>query len=166
MAMPEIDFDRTIETDLTPRRLWELMVGAFENPATSPVWPVDLEEVDPVKLKAGQTVEGVYKLGPIKSRLSYHITDFDPPRAFSYRSDDDHPLAGGATVEVQHRRAGTSALRWHGHYKTRLHLKAPAAYLFVRFYFLDTFFGRLEANLQKVAPGRPSQGDQPISTGN
>ena len=146
--MFEITFDRTIDSTLPPRELWRLMKEAFEDPSQSPIWPVELDEVHPVTLRVGEEVTATYKLGPLKARPSYHITDLQPERRFSYQSDADHPLAGGATVQVQSR-DDASTLRWRGTYRPRLHPAAPAALAFVKLYFLRTFFTQLEKNLRR-----------------
>lgn len=143
-----VDFDRTIESSLPGRELWRLMQQAFEEPNKSPIWPVDLEESDPVELREGAKVAATYKIGPLKTHPSYRITDFEPGHSFSYESEPSHPLEGGATVVIQRRDGASSALRWHGSYRPRLHPLAPGALLFVRLYFLRTFFARLEQNLR------------------
>lgn len=152
--MPIIEFDRTIDTDLDPDRLWRLVEQAFEDPGTSPFWPVDLEETEPVAVREGNPITATYKIGPVRVRPSYHFVDVDPPRSLSYRSDADHPLDGGATIWIEPGPRG-SILRWAGSYRTRRHPLAPFAYLFVRFYFLDTFFGRLKTNLESLGGDRP-----------
>ena len=143
-----VTFDRTIESELPPQQLWRLMKEAFEDPSQSPIWPVELDEVNPVELSPGAEVKATYKLGPLKARPGYRITDFEAGRRFSYESDADHPLAGGATVEILSR-DGDSALRWYGEYHPRLHPAALGALAFVRLYFLRTFFARLEENLRQ-----------------
>lgn len=146
--MLKIEFDRIIESSLPKQELWRLMRQAFEAPHQSPIWPVELEEVDTIELAQGATVTATYKIGPFKGKPSYKITDFESERRFSYGSDPSHPLKGGATVEVLEREAGRSALRWSGSYRARLHLLGPAAYVFVKFYFLDHFFTRLTRKLR------------------
>lgn len=148
--MPTIEFDRSISTELDAARLWQLLVEAFENPGESPFWPVDLEETEPVEVREGNPITATYKIGPLRVRPSYHFVDVDPPRSLRYRSDADHPLDGGATVRIEPTRQGAT-LHWTGSYQPRLHPMAPFAYLFVRLYFLDTFFRRLEANLDHLA---------------
>ena len=144
-----ICFDREIETKLSPDHLWTLIKQAFEDPSKSPVWPVELEEVEPFEMDEGQTVRATYKLGSLRVRPSYSITGYDEPlKTFSYASAPTHPLKGGATVLV-YPRANGSVLRWHGEYRLRLHPAAPAAALFVQLYFLDHFFERLEENLRR-----------------
>lgn len=145
-AMFDVTFDRIIRTSLPQEELWRLIKGAFEDPSRSPIWPVELDEVHPVELQKGAQVTAAYKIGPLKAEPSYEITEFNRGRSFSYESDPDHPLAGGATVEVLPEDTG-SALRWRGAYRPRRHLLAPGAILFVRLYFLRTFFSRLESNL-------------------
>lgn len=144
-----VRFDRKIESSLPPEELWRLMKEAIENPPGSPIWPVDLEDMEPIELAPRATVTATYKIGPIKVRPLYHITSLERGRSFSYESNSSHPLAGGATVKVQGRPNGTSLLRWYGSYRPRLHPLAPGALLFVRLYFLRAFFTRLEANLCK-----------------
>lgn len=146
--MLDVTFDRTISTSLPPQELWRLMKGAFEDPSHSPIWPVELDEVYPVELREGARVTAAYKIGPLQVEPSYHITEFHRGQSFSYASDRSHPLAGGATVEVRPDDGG-SALRWHGAYRPRLHPLSPGAILFVRLYFLRTFFSRLESNLRR-----------------
>lgn len=158
--MFDIEFDRMIGTGLDADELWRLMKEAFENPATSPIWPVELDEVHPVTLQEGTTVRATYALGPIKNQLSYRITEFRPGHRFSYESSPDHPLAGGATVEVAGHDEG-STLRWSGRYRPRLHLAAPVAWGFVRWYFVDAFFGRLRENLRRYEEQhRPRKGSR------
>lgn len=151
-VLPSVDFDRTINSSLPAEALWRLMRQAFEDPGRSPIWPVELEESDAVELAEGATVVATYKLGPVEVRPCYHITDLEEGRSFSYRSDASHPLDGGATVVVRGRNGG-SALRWYGSYRPRLHPLAPGALLFVRLYFLRTFFARLEENLRLYEAG-------------
>lgn len=146
--MLDVTFDRTIATSLPAQALWRLIRGAFEDPGQSPIWPVELDEVHPVELRKGAKITAAYKIGPLKAEPSYHITEFHEGQSFSYASDRSHPLAGGATVAVQPDGAG-SALRWHGAYRPRLHPLAPGAILFVRLYFVRTFFSRLESNLRR-----------------
>lgn len=148
MPLFRIDFDRRIESTLPATELWMLMKEAFENPAQSPIWPVDLEEVEPIELKRHAQIKATYKIGPIRSRPIYHITHVHQGRNFSYESDRSHPLAGGATVEVEGHGSG-STLRWHGSYRPRVHPLALGAMLFVRLYFLRTFFTRLQRNLRR-----------------
>ncbi len=147
--MFDIEFDRTISSELPADELWPLVKGAFENPATSPLWPVPLEEVEPIELSDGAPIAATYAVGPLKFRPRYHITDFDERgRSFRYQSDAYHPLKGGATVRVQPRQQSNSALRWTGSYRPRLHPLAPGAVVFVRLYFVRTFFANLESNLR------------------
>ncbi len=142
-----ISFDRTIETVIEPAELWRLVKQAFENTAESPIWPVELEEKEPVTLAEGAVVEATYKVGPIKARPRYRITAFDEEaRRFSYAAASFHPLRGGATVEVLSR-GEKSALRWYGDYRANWHPLAPGAVLFVKFYFLEHFFARLEEKI-------------------
>ena len=161
-----IDFDRTIETTLSDRELWRLLKEAFEDPSTSPIWPVDLEETQPTELREGAPITATYKLGPFRASPHYYITDLQRGRSFSYESQSSHPLAGGATVEVLPRPGG-SALRWRGSYRPRLHFQAPAAVLFVRLYFLRTFFSRLQSRIEDYQkstaskPERPSEAPPP-----
>jgi hypothetical protein len=147
-TMLEVEFDRTIESDLPPQELWRLMKEAFEDPSRSPIWPVELDEVNPVELRLGAEVTATYRFGPVKAQPSYYVTEFEAGKSFSYESYPDHPLEGGATVEVLSR-DGASALRWRGAYRPRLHPAAPGALAFVRLYFLRTFFSRLKANLRR-----------------
>ena len=93
-----VSFDRTIESDLPPQELWRLMKEAFEDLSRSPIWPVELGEVNPVELCLGAEVTATYRFGRLKARTSYHVTEFEAGRRFSYESDLDHPLEGGATV--------------------------------------------------------------------
>ncbi|MBA2662744.1 MAG: SRPBCC family protein [Bradymonadaceae bacterium] len=133
---------------MPPEELWRLIKEAFQEPSRSPIWPVDVDEVEPVELMEGAMVQATYKLGPLKARPSYSITRFEPGRSFSYESNPSHPLQGGATVVVEPREAMASALRWYGSYRPRLHPMAPGALLFVRLYFLRTFFAGLEEKLR------------------
>lgn len=162
--MPHVEFDRTIETDLPADELWRLMVRAFEDPSSSPIWPVDLEETHPVEMREGAKVSATYKLGPVEVGAAYHITEFEPGQFFSYKSDRSHPLKGGATVSVD-ARAGRATLRWRGAYTTRLHPMAPFAYLFVRLYFVRSFFRRLEANIRDYEDQFPGPRRQPPRPG-
>lgn len=156
--MPTIEFDRSLTTELSADRLWELLEGAFRDPSTSPFWPVDLEETEPVEVREGNPITATYKIGPVRVRPSYYFVDVEPPRSLSYQSDADHPLDGGATVRIEPGRHAAT-LHWTGTYRTRRHPMSPLAYLFVRLYFLDAFFGRLQANLDELAstdsPRRP-----------
>ena len=147
MSLFTIDFDRRIESTLPASELWRLMKEAFENPAQSSIWPVELEEVEPVELKRHAQVKATYKFGPIRMSPTYHITHVHQERNFSYESDRSHPLAGGATVEVEAHGSG-STLRWHGAYRPRIHPFALGAMLFVRLYFLRTFFTHLQRNIR------------------
>lgn len=156
--MPTIEFDRSITTGIDADRLWQLLEEAFEDPGASPFWPVGLEETKPVEVRAGNPITATYKIGPLRVRPSYHFVDVDPPRSLRYRSDADHPLDGGATVHIEPTDSG-STLHWTGSYRTRLHPMAPFAYLFVRLYFLDAFFGRLEANLDHLEARWTSQSE-------
>ena len=146
--MLDIEFDRTIDTGLPAAELWTLIKQAFENPAESVIWPVELEEVNPVELRCGAIVEATYKIGPLRARPSYRITEFERGHSFSYESTADHPLQGGATVEVEPMEPRGSTLRWHGSYRPRLHPLAPGAVAFVRLYFLRTFFAHLASRLR------------------
>lgn len=67
MPLFRIDFDRRIESTLPATELWRLMKEAFENPAQSPIWPVELEEVEPIELKRHAQVKATYKIGPFRS---------------------------------------------------------------------------------------------------
>lgn len=147
-----INFDRRINTSLAPHMLWVLMKQAIESPEDSPIWPVELEHSEPLELSTGATIQATYKVGPIPTQVRYIITNFDEQgRTFSYKSSLSHPLKGGATLEVTSHQGG-STLRWHGSYRPRLHLLAPAALLFVKIYFLKHFFRRLEENLRHYRP--------------
>ena len=156
--MFDIDFDRCIDSRLPADELWGLMKSAFENPADSPIWPVELDEVHPVELQEGATVEGTYSIGPFNSHLCYQITEFLPGRQFSYESGEDHPLKGGATVRIVPR-YDESTLRWTGHYRPRVHFAAPAAVAFVKLYFIRHFFGALEAKLRRYEANRQTPAD-------
>lgn len=156
--MPTIDFDRAIETNIDAEDLWRLLEGAFEEPGTSPFWPVDLEETEPVEVREGNPITATYKIGPLRIRPSYHFIEVHPPRLLRYHSDPDHPLDGGATVRIEPGRRGAT-LRWTGSYRTRRNPTALFAYLFVRLYFLDTFFSQLETNLHQL--GSKLREDEP-----
>ncbi len=154
--MLRIEFDRTIDTDLPATELWNVMKEAFEDPASSPVWPVDLEKTRPIELRRGAEVAATYRVGPVAVEAAYHITEFEPGVRFRYESSPSHPLAGGATVEAEPRQQG-SQLHWTGRYRARLHPLAPFAYLFVRLYFIETFFRRLEENLRAYENTTPPE---------
>ena len=146
--MLNVEFDRTIESSLPPEELWRLIVEAFEQPRSSPVWPLDLEVVELDHLAEGAKVDGTYKIGSLEVEASYRIRDVDPGRAFTYESEPTHPLEGGATVAVEPRAGGKSALHWYGEYEPRRFFEGLAAVTYVRLAFLPTFFSRLEARLR------------------
>ncbi len=154
-----IRFDRHIDSSLPTQTLWGLIKEAFEDPGHSPLWPVELEEVEPIVLRPGEPVTATYKVGPFRFRPAYHIRSVEQGRRFSYESDSTHPLAGGATVEVSTAHDGSSTLRWRGAYQPRLHPLAIGAVLFVRWYFLEHFFERLEQNLRKIEATANAGGD-------
>src|SRR5690554_4371610 len=110
-----LSFDRTIDTRLSPDTLWELLVEAFEDPAHSRIWPIELDEVSPITLRPGATLEATYKLGPLHTHQSYVIGEVVDGQSLSYSALPSHPLKGGATVSVLESLRG-SQLRWVGNY--------------------------------------------------
>ncbi|RAL22436.1 hypothetical protein DL240_11355 [Lujinxingia litoralis] len=142
-----LSFDRTIDTRLDPELLWELVVEAFEDPANSRIWPIELDEVSPITLRPGATLSATYRFGPLHTHQNYMITEVVDGQSLSYCSQASHPLKGGATLSVLESLKG-SQLRWVGSYRPRLHPLAPGALLFVRLYFLNAFFARLEHRLR------------------
>ncbi|MFB6374554.1 MAG: SRPBCC family protein [Bradymonadaceae bacterium] len=164
--MLTIDFDETIESSLPADELWYLITDAFENPDASPVWPVQLDAVDVERLREGATVTGSYQIGALAVQARYRVTSLDPGRAFSYESEPTHPLDGGATVAVEPRDDGTSALRWSGTYRPRNYLTGIPAVLYVRLGFLPTFFPRLETKLRAYEARRSDTFDEtPVPPG-
>ncbi|TXD40792.1 hypothetical protein FRC96_04960 [Lujinxingia vulgaris] len=142
-----LSFDRSIDTRLSPEVLWELLVEAFEDPAHSRIWPIDLDEVSPITLRPGATLEATYKLGPLHTHQRYVIGEVVEGQSLSYSALGSHPLKGGATVSVLESLQG-SQLRWVGNYTPRLHPLAPGALLFVKLYFLNAFFSSLEHKIR------------------
>lgn len=156
-----INFDETIESSLPSDELWHLITDAFENPDASPVWPVQLEAVDVDRLSEGATVTGSYQIGALGVEARYRITSVVPGRAFAYEAESTHPLDGGATVAVEPRDDGTSALRWSGNYRPRNYLTGIPAVMYVRLGFLPTFFPRLETRLRAYEARRTDLFEDP-----
>ena len=139
-------FQRRITTKLPPTDLWNQIVAAFENSASHPFWPKEMERAQCSHLKMGALVHVKYK-GFMKSTpVTYRITSFHPDRhSLRYESTGDHPLDGGATVSVLPSPKGGSELHWNGAYDYPWY--SPLG-MFLP-YFLSRFFARLRENLRE-----------------
>lgn len=142
------DFDETIESELSRADLWRLLVEAFEESVSSPLWPDELEVLEVAELEEGAVVSGQYRFGPFTSEAAYAIDAFDEGEAFRYRTGPAHPLEGGARVEVEERSGEGSRLRWSGSYRSGGGIRGTVALGFLRAYFLEAFFERLRSNLR------------------
>ena len=150
-----VKFEHEIESVLTPDRLWQLVVEAFEDSESSPIWPGHLETLRCDQLGKQAVVEATYHVGPFDTHQSYTIAAFDPDRrTLEYLAGPDHPLTGGGTIHVSATRHG-SKLRWSGAYALSFWPSELGALVFVKTWFESRFFGALESNLRGVERSQP-----------
>jgi hypothetical protein len=147
--MLKIQFDRKIRTRLPSDKLWNHLMGAFEDTQSSALWPKELEEFEPAQLEEGKKIQATYKLGKLPFNAHYRIKDFKKGKSFRYLAEPEHALKGGAKVEIRPLKDG-SELRWKGEYRPRLRPQGLVSLLFVRLYFLRVFFVRLEQQLRMI----------------
>lgn len=82
---------------------------------------------------------------------TYEISEFDGhDRRFVYCNGPDHPLDGGATVEVESTPDG-SVLHWAGGYDVRLRPSSLGGAAFVKLWFEERFFDTLRDNIRALA---------------
>ena len=149
-----ITFAHTIDTSVSADELWDLLVDSFENSATSPLWPSELESLRCDELAEGARVDATYHIGPIDAPQHYTIPAFDAERrTFTYRTGPDHPLDGGGEVSASQTDGG-SWLQWSGEYRLRNLVRGLGAAAFIKGWFERRFFGRLEDNLRAIEGSR------------
>ncbi|WP_257463546.1 SRPBCC family protein [Archangium lipolyticum] len=109
-------FTETLPTTLPPEVLWAELTRALLRSQDAVLWANDVSTVSTLQppLAVGSVIaERIQPNGPV---LHYRLVRFEPPRLLEYASLQDHPLAGGAVVSVEHS-AGTTTLRWQGTYR-------------------------------------------------
>ena len=125
-----LDFYVEINTRHPADTIWEQLVLGQTDSDKSWLWPVEFE-------RCAEPVVGGLHPG-CTSRMTYHVPRFDKPgvpakavtytykwpqydpdkRLLEYRTLD-HPLEGGAVVQVLPLKGGRSQLRWKGSYKEK-----------------------------------------------
>jgi len=143
----KITIDRTIETSMEPRALWQRLNQAFENSARSDIWPNELELIESDGIDEANILYITYKSPFSENMFSYTITEYDRANlSFAFVTNEDHPLEGEGRVSVTAIPEGTR-LTWYGTYSFR-GISLTAIYL--KFYFEKRFFEALENNIRDL----------------
>lgn len=152
----ETTFQRTVQSRLTADRLWKQVRNAFRDSSDHPFWPQEFEHIEGEELQEGGRIQVTYHTPTGDQTVTYDLVEYDPDRKrFQYRATDDHPLDGGGTLkinalsETDESPSGNESYRselvWTGSYRHRWYSLSA---LYLKWYFLDAFFGAMEENLR------------------
>jgi hypothetical protein len=156
-GLPTAHFGQVIRATLPPETLWRIVLAGLRDSATAPVWPKALatHRVLSGELGVGAVVEVCYHAAGVTRTVHYDVIGFDErAKILRYWTEVDHPLWGGATVEVLPQRDG-SCLRWEGAYQAR-NVSGLAALAWFKLYFQRRFFRALSIGLRERKPARPT----------
>lgn len=133
---------------------WSLFIRGLSDSPASPIWPRGLSRArleSPV-LERGARIRVTYRLGPLKSSVHYELARFEPPHRVEYRTLEDHPLKGGASISLIPLEGG-SGWRWSGAYSPKNAAAYPALIGF-KAVFEPLFFRALRKRISETFPFR------------
>jgi hypothetical protein len=140
------DFRRRISSDYSPPELWQKLADSLRHSRSSALWPNEIEEVYGESLRKGGLLHAIYHGFGMRRHATYELLSFDPNgHSFRYEATPKHPLEGGGSVRVKARPDGSSVLEWSGSYSYPWYSLAG---LYLRTYFLQNFFHKLEAGIR------------------
>ncbi|MGE3261963.1 MAG: SRPBCC family protein [Bacteriovoracia bacterium] len=140
-------FSRRIPTELKPDDLWRFVASSLRNSDAQRLWPSALETSRAESLRVGSVIHVTYHAWILDKPVRYRVAELNPDQyRLSYHATKDHPLKGGATIQVQASARGSDLL-WKGAYE---HPWYSAAGFFLRYYFLERFFDQLELGLRSL----------------
>lgn len=140
-----IFYVETIETNLQPEALWNLVTVSIENSKSTELWPNEYEDVQSTQMKPGNTIYTVYKTPFGNFPQTYTISDIRFG-IIEYQSGPKHSLKGKGIISVIPRKEG-SALSWSVDYS--FSTLNPAGW-YAKLIFVPSFFSSLKANLSKI----------------
>lgn len=146
-----VTFEQTFQIALPIEAAWKTLVDGIQNSTTSNVWPHELAEIHTAQIpaKKGSHIIVHYRLGPLKRRAEYRISEFSSPKRLCYQTTTDHPLEGGAEVRLTKSANGTSCT-WSGGYRPKNLFGWPSLFWF-KAYYERAFFKRLRENLSRLS---------------
>lgn len=143
----ETKFSKRIESQLNAEVLWREVLAGIEHSEGHPFWPISLEKSETKSVHAGSILHVTYYFFLLARPVKYRVASFQPTkRLLTYKTTQDHPMRGTATIQVARGKRGGSALHWSGTYS---HPWYSSAGIFLKTYFLPRFFHELEAGIRR-----------------